>query len=732
MPSKKKPATKAPAKKKPTRRKSAPKKAKSFGFGDSCFSNIWSPLGSSVYGYGSDLYGSQPNPSVVDLIEAYEDVVFGCVAFISNQVGKHIAKTRLCVATGASDNRPKSATKQLDYATNKSIQQRYGKFTRRAVDIQEIVDHPVLDLLDRPNATHSFSNLMALADVYLELTGSAFIYKARNQFGIVRELWLLESQYVTLEVNDAGIIEAYVYKRADEEHRYSPSDIVHIQFADPLNPYGGLGRSPLRAVWQRSQLLRQEQSSWQAILTNMSFPSALIFPPAEADGTGTFTPDQATRLSRQISERFRFGNQGGPWVLQDRIDYQPISTPPKDQSALTMYGQIKQTICAAYGVPVSLIDGSYSSGDADTAKRAFQETSLQPRLDLLLDALTHQLVRQEAETVAEMLREPLSSSRRLFLCVEDVVQPDRNFELQKQASTGTLFAGNLITQNEGRAELGLPPIEGGNRFIHEINGPGELLGVPSLPGSLFERSYAPKTKGLYRSTLPDAKPLAEALRQFFAKQGETALASLKTATATTKAFVPSSDWAEEMKRMLTPILRAYLDEGANAVFAEIGADTAIPTLPVQELDKALSRSVLALAESTHATTELEVDKAVRQLREQLRGGLAEGEANRQLRERVQGIFSNLSETRAYLIAETESTRAKHAGELIAIQSSGVEAKKKWLPDSMACDLCKELAAMGGVNLEAAFKVVGTGPYARIEHPPAHPSCRCTLAYELEA
>ena len=717
-------AKKSSAKKPTTKKKSTRRTPVEKGYGHE--SGWWTPLGGLGYG-SSDVWGSQPAPTTVDLLAAYEDVVFACVKLISDNIGKHIDAVKLCVSSTQGDARPRHA-RRLTHATLKSVRQRYAKYTRRAADVDEVTAHPVLDLLDCPNPKHSFCSMMALAAVYLELTGSAYLFKARNTFGLVRELWLLESQYVTPEVDDNGVITGYAYKRGETSHGYKPDDVIHFQFADPLNPYGGTGRSPLRAVWQRSQLLRQEQSSWQAILTNAAMPSALIYPPAEADGTGTFTPDQATRLSRQIAERFRMGNQGGPWVLQDRIDYQPLSTPPKDQAALTMYTQIKETICAAFQVPRSLLDSTYAAGDADAQKRAFQETCLQPRLDMMLDVLTHQLVRSEAETVAGMLGEPLSSSRRLFLCVGEIVQPDRAFELQRQASIGALVAGNIVTQNEARAELGLPRVEGGDKFIYQIS-PGSL-GVPSLPGSLFERHHhPPHTKAVYRSVPPDPQPLADALRRFYARQA--ASFSVGEKSVLTKAFVAEDQWTEDMVRELTPILRAYLEQGGKAVLAQLGRDTDVPVLPVQELDRAVERAVLALAQSTHATTRLEVDEAVRQLREQLRQGLVQGEENQLIRERVQSIFTDLSDQRAYLIAETESNSQKHAGEVLAIRGSGLNARKRWLPDGMACEVCKGFAARGAIPMDEPFGVVGSGPYSVIQHPAGHPRCRCSLAWEVE-
>src|ERR1700722_5023827 len=194
------------------------------------------------------------------------------------------------------------------------------------------------------------------------------------------------------------------------------------------------------------------------------------------------------------------------------------------------------------------------------------------------------------------------------------------------------------------------------------------------------------------------------------------------------SFFPVTEWTEEFEK-LVPILRMYFEEGSSGIMAELGGQ--LGSHAVHKLDEAVNAAVLALAESTLSTTDKTVEDAVSATREAIRQGLSENEANDKLRDRIGEIFTELSDRRSMLIAETESTRCKMAGEILAIQDAGVECKKVWLPDSMACPLCRKLAAMGPIPLDKEYQVEGKGPYATTQHPPAHPSCRCTLQYEFE-
>jgi HK97 family phage portal protein len=675
--------------------------------------NIWTPISGSTFG-GFDPTAGRGLPTAVDLANAYEDVVYACVNLVSHAVAQEAAKFRLVAATGPGDSAPKSPTKSFTPAESSRIAAAYPKSARRALRLDEVVGHGLLDLLDKPNHLQSFETLLRLTGVYLELIGSAFWFVAGPVVAgrkVPTELWLLPSHLVSVEPGEDGGPAKYKFRSGETEEVYRPEDVIHLKYnPDPLSPYTGFGVSPARAVWQRIQLLRSEQSSWEAVLANMAFPSLVASPP---DGE-TFTTLQAQRLEKQLSEKFRWGNQGGVFVVQDSTKYTPLTVPPKDLSALTMYDQIKASVARAYGVPLPILDLTDGTSEAsDAARRNFQRYCVAPRVQSLLD------------TISLHLAPP-----RTFLAATSVVSPDKVFELQR---TTALVSGNVITVNEAREREGYDARPGLDRLLCEMTNTGTASAQTFQASFTGGRHKSARTKS-YRSTTPDPKPLAEALAGVFSKLGQAVLGKMSGKQITevrTKSFVPMADWTKEMGEALTPVLRAYFDEGMNAVLAEVGGGPDITRHVVHELEQAVSGAVLALAKSTLDTTNLSVEEAVAATREAVRQGLDAGEANRQLAGRLKDIFTDLSDRRVMLIAETESNRAKHAGELIAIEASGIEAKKRWLPDSMACDECRGLAAKGAIGLNTAFVVKGSGPYARVDHPPGHPGCRCSLQYDLD-
>lgn len=238
--------------------------------------------------------------------------------------------------------------------------------------------------------------------------------------------------------------------------------------------------------------------------------------------------------------------------------------------------------------------------------------------------------------------------------------------------------------------------------------------------------------------LPQGRALESALRRFFSRQRGEALQALRHGQR-----LDLRRWLPTMVETLKPAYGELFRGGMRNAAAMLkqprrknwrrtkAEPTGIPGLEFAfdvfdpRVLQAVDNAVFAFCQETLAT--LTGDFV--QLRDEFRTGLEGGETYRELSWRVAQVFSD--EHRAARIARSESTRAMHAGETWSMAETGVVGGKQWLASSDACDLCLELAAMGDVPLDEPYKTVGSGPYARIMHPPAHPWCMCSQTYTLD-
>jgi SPP1 gp7 family putative phage head morphogenesis protein len=152
-------------------------------------------------------------------------------------------------------------------------------------------------------------------------------------------------------------------------------------------------------------------------------------------------------------------------------------------------------------------------------------------------------------------------------------------------------------------------------------------------------------------------------------------------------------------------------------------------LLLPQVQTSIDHMIYHFAASTLATAQVNATQAYALTRAQLAEGVEHGEGMRQLRNRIQEIFED--RMRALRIAQTEVTRAMHSGQVEAARQSGIVAEMEWLASADSCELCEQLDGERRKIGQAFYIDPRGGPYARVEHPPAHPNCRCVLQEILQ-
>lgn len=137
---------------------------------------------------------------------------------------------------------------------------------------------------------------------------------------------------------------------------------------------------------------------------------------------------------------------------------------------------------------------------------------------------------------------------------------------------------------------------------------------------------------------------------------------------------------------------------------------------------------VAAAQARAADLVTEIDEATRnEIRDLVTYSLSDGLTYKEVSERLQEMYS-FSDTRADLIARTESAIANNQGILSGmkeLKAQGSKIKKAWLPDADACDeICIPNGEQGFIELEDDFD---SGDDA----PPGHPNCRCNMISEID-
>jgi len=388
-----------------------------------------------------DAYQRQRQPSPNELLAELKGTAWTCASL--NAAVCAGFPPRLYVTTEPGQAAARCRTRALEPATERRLRAlpRLPACQTKAAAIEEVLEHPLLTLLQRVNPVHNQFDLWELTTLYQEVHGSAYWYLACDALGVPAEIWVLPSQNVTprREPGSPHLVDAYVYRGGGSEQRFAPSSVLHFRYPDPRDPYThGLG--PLRACFEQVALLGDYAAMKQAIYDNHALPSAIVSPD-EVIGE-----DERARLEAQWHDKFRRGGSGRVLIGESGLKVQVLAQSLGDLAALADMKATKEDICNAFHVPLAFLTADTNLANLQAAEHQHLAKAIAPRLQRRDEKLNEQLV-------------PLfDPTGRLFLASDDPVPANRE-ERRQQQETDLKYG--VVTINEIRQERGLPPVPWG-------------------------------------------------------------------------------------------------------------------------------------------------------------------------------------------------------------------------------------------------------------------------------
>ena len=330
---------------------------------------------------------------------------------------------------------------------------------------REAVDHPLHDLLARPNPFDSGVGFVETLCANLMLYGNAYV-EAATLDGVLREFYALRPDRMSVVPGRTGWPAGYVYRAGADETRYDLrgeglEPILHLRLFNPFDDYYGL--APLAAA-QLALDTHNAASFWnKALLDNSARPSgALVY--ARPDGAH-LTDEQFTRLKEELEENFSGAlNAGRPLLLEGGLDWKALSLSPKDMDFSQTRDGAAREIALAFGVPPLLLglpgDNTYSN--FQEANRAFWRQSVIPLVGRLQKSFAAWLTPAYG---------PLRFDANLDRI--DALAEERALEWRR------IDAAGFLTLDEQRAAAGYGPAPEG--FAAKRNNALELRYRPDQP-----------------------------------------------------------------------------------------------------------------------------------------------------------------------------------------------------------------------------------------------------------
>ncbi len=326
---------------------------------------------------------------------------------------------------------------------------------------QELIDHPLIKLLDRPNPLQAGADYMTAKIGYLLIAGNG--YEERVKIGQeVRELYQLRPDRMKIIPANNGVPAAYEYTvggrkvRWEVDPRTLDSDVRHLKMFNPTDDWYGL--SPVEAGAYAIDQLNESMAWLQALLQNSARPSgALVI----KDG-GSLSDDNFNRLKAQIEEQYSGSrNAGRPMLLEGGLDWRQMGLSPADMGIIEAKFSAARDVALAFGVPPLLLNipGDNTYSNYKEARLAFWEDTVLPLLNVILNDWNNWLAAPYGVTIkADVDSIPAIAEKRM--------------QMWQMADAST-----DLTINERRAMKGYEPIAGGDVIL--VNASQIPLGAPS-------------------------------------------------------------------------------------------------------------------------------------------------------------------------------------------------------------------------------------------------------------
>ncbi len=332
---------------------------------------------------------------------------------------------------------------------------------------EDYKEHPLLDLLNNPNAHQCGPDLFEEWYGYLMVAGNSYLeLVSLNE--TPRELYVLRPDRMKIIAGEKGWPQAFQYSVnnqfvtfpiPDGTNGNEQSPILHTKLFHPTNDHYGM--SPIEAAASAVDI-HNAASNWnKALLDNSARPSgALIYTAKD----GQLTNEQYERLQSELQENFEgSANAGKPLLLEGGLDWKNMGLSPRDMDFIEAKYIAAREIALAFGVPPMLlgIPGDNTYSNYAEANRTFWRQTILP------------LVERSAKTLTNWLRPSFGNSLTLKPDITEVTALTQ----EREALWQRLQQTDFLTPNEKRALIGYPPLEPDeleeDAQIHtEINGEG--------------------------------------------------------------------------------------------------------------------------------------------------------------------------------------------------------------------------------------------------------------------
>lgn len=612
----------------------------------------------------------------------------------------------------------------------------------------ELADHQFLQVLRKPNPFMSQYVLFEFTSAYQEATGEAFWYFALGENSRKpKEIYVLRPDRIKVAVDrTTGLPSGYVYNTGTQEIPLEVDEVLCFKYPNLIDPNRGLG--PIEAGGLYVETEEAASKFTRNFLFNQGRPSGVV------SVSGQISKDDFDEFKRKWKQEYSgTDNAGKTAVLRNaEVAFTQLGVGLDGVALQAAKNLSRDDIMAMFRVskPILGITEDVNRANAEAAEYIFAKRVIDAKMFRLADTL---------ETFIDRIYGDAS-----ITVIYDSPVPE---DMIAKVNENTAAINSWKTRDEIRAELGLGPTEGGDKFwmpfnLVEAGSPVKTEKSNRTVGKIVIRrkkkkpypkeqeaqsgrkdfSFPHEVKENFRLSIIRNQALYSTqvikdLRKLLDKQLSKIIAQLKpqkllNGEINQKAyndilFEPVED-AQTMVEELRPIILELAKKQGDLALLLAGAD-----------DLKFELSKLANDEITRRIGKLSLEYS-RETREKLEQVLTEGLRNNdslaQIIKNVKAVYGDAKNFRAERLARTETLDVSSVSAREGYKQTGYVTKIEWFANPDACEFCQELDgkvvgidnnfAELGQQIEGVNGGILNVDYDTMDGPPAHPNCECTL------
>ncbi len=387
--------------------------------------------------------GTPPRLGTKELLEAYTTMPW--LRAVVNKVGKSVGTTnwRLFVTTGSNEDGKAIKSSRIQRASYKDRRRLLQKQADTS-KLQEIEDHPLLDLLHFGNKILMGSGAIQVTQQHMDLVGEAFWVIERNGLGVPTTFFPIPPDHVREFPTKER--RSYRIRAGAIEIDIPASEVIAFIDPDPANPFGR-GTGLAKSLADELETDEYAAKHMKNFFYNDARPSLII-------SGDSLSPDDTKRLEESWIRKFKgFWNSHKPTFMSRKVDIKELGQSFESMQMLGLRKHERDTILQVYGLPpekFGIINESKRS-TISAADLFWTKDVVLPRVDMIRAVLQ--------ETLIPMFDD------RLILDFESPIAEDKDYTLSVMQKATWAFTKNEWRRMAGHEDLG----DMGDIFMEPVN-----------------------------------------------------------------------------------------------------------------------------------------------------------------------------------------------------------------------------------------------------------------------